>query len=84
MMMYSKESLTGQINTEWVDDLKDIIKRMNERYSDVPYTDEQLYKKYGNPYDVSQDVLLPGTRVRIALDEPRDILGKTSRTISFK
>ena len=39
---YSKESLTGQINTEWVDDLKDIIKRMNERYSHKPYTDEQL------------------------------------------
>ena len=76
MMMYSKESLTGQINTEWVDDLKDIIKRMNERYSHKPYTDEQLDEKYGNPYDVSQNVLLLGTRVRVALDEPRDIIGK--------
>ena len=76
MMMYSKESLTGELNREWVDDLKDIIKRMNERYGHNPYTDDELYQKYGDPYDVKQDVLQLGTRVRVALDEPRDITGQ--------
>ena len=75
MMMYSKESLTGSLNTEWVDDLPDIIQRMNERYSHQPYTDDELYKKYGDPLDVSQNILPLHSRVRLALDEPRSITG---------
>ena len=74
MLMYSRESLTGKINREWVDELNDIVKRINERYGHQPFTEEDLLK-HNNPMGISQNVLPIGTRVRVALDEPRDIIG---------
>lgn len=75
MKMYSQELLTGEINRDWVDDLKDIVEKINERYSHDPYTDEELDKKYGDPFEVKQKIIPLGSRVRVALDEPRDITG---------
>jgi hypothetical protein len=72
MLMYSRESLTGKINREWVDDLKGIVKKINERYSHEPYTEEELLK-INNPMEIKQTILPIGTKVRIALDEPKDI-----------
>jgi hypothetical protein len=72
MKMYATESLTGKINRDWVSDLEDIVKRINERYGHKPYTEEELLKM-DNPMEVKQTILPIGTKVRIALDEPRDI-----------
>ena len=74
MLMYSRESLTGTISREWVDDLKDIVKRINERYGHEPFTEKELLER-DNPLNIPQKVLPIGTKVRIALDEPRDIIG---------
>ena len=75
MKMYSQELLTGEINRDWVDDLKDIVEKINERYGHAPYTDDELDKKYGDPFEVIQKIIPLGSRVRVALDEPRDITG---------
>jgi hypothetical protein len=40
--MYAQELLTGQINRDWVKDLKLIINKINEKYSHPPYDDEEL------------------------------------------
>ena len=47
------------------------IKKINEKYSHKPYTDEQLYKKFDPVKNLKQDLIPLGTNVRIALDEPR-------------
>ena len=71
MRMFSQEILTGKPSTEWVDDLPFFIKKINEKYSHKPYTDEQLYKKIDPVKNLKQDLIPLGTNVRIALDEPR-------------
>ena len=73
MRMYAQELLTGQINRDWVKDLKLIIQKINDKYGHPPYNDEELTKKYGSPLNKKQKMLPLGTKVRVALDEPRDI-----------
>jgi hypothetical protein len=72
MRMYAQELLTGQLNRDWVKDLKLIINKINEKYGH-PYDDEELSKKYGSPLNKKQKIIPLGTKVRVALDEPRDI-----------
>jgi hypothetical protein len=73
MRMFSQELLTGDISKEWVDDLPLIVKKMNEKYSHPPYTDEQLLNKFNPWEDLKQEMIPIGTRVRVILDEPRNI-----------
>jgi hypothetical protein len=73
MRMFSQELLTGETSKEWVDDLPLVVERMNEKYSHEPYTDEELLKKFDPWKNLKQNLIPIGTRVRIALDEPRDI-----------
>lgn len=73
MRMFAQELLTGDVSKEWVDDLPAIVERMNRKYSHQAYTDEELFKKF-NPWEnLTQQIIPLGTRVRIMLDEPRDI-----------
>ena len=44
MRMFAQELLTGQINRDWVKDLKLIINKINEKYGHQPYDDEELTK----------------------------------------
>ena len=76
MKMYANELLTGELNREWLDDLPDVINKINERYSHKPFTEEELMKRSRNPLNIKQNIIPIGTRVRVALDEPRDILDK--------
>jgi hypothetical protein len=76
MSMYAQELLTGELNREWLDDLPEIINKINERYSHKPYTEEELAKRSKNPLNTKQEIIPVGTRVRVALDEPRDVTGK--------
>jgi hypothetical protein len=75
MKMHAKELITGKIITEWTKDLPEIVKKINEKYGHKPLDDDDLYKKYGDPWQVKQDILPLGSRVRIQLNEPRDIVG---------
>ena len=73
MRMFSQELLTGETSKEWVEDLPLIVDKMNEKYSHEPYTDEQLFKKFNPWEDLKQNMTPLGTRVRVMLDEPRNI-----------
>ena len=73
MRMFAQELITGVISKEWVQDLPIIIEKMNRKYAHKPYTDTELFKKF-NPWDnLIQHIIPLGTKVRIILDEPRDI-----------
>jgi len=73
--MTEEELQTNEISKSWVDDLPDVIKHINQT------TKKNIPKKNLNPnlkYQCSGnacDVLSQGSKVRVALDEPRDILG---------
>ena len=72
--MVSQELLTGEYSVEWVEDLPVVIKAMNEHYpNQKPKIDNNAL-----PYCEKEtcDILEPGTKVRVVLDEPRDIKGK--------
>lgn len=73
MRMFSQELLTGETSKEWVEDLPLVVEKMNEKYSHEPYTDEELLKKFDPWKNLKQNLIPLGTRVRIILDEPRDI-----------
>ena len=73
MQMYAHELLTGEINREWVGQLRDVVDKINERYSHPPLTDEQLDARFGDPWMQKQKIIPLGTSVRIALEEPRDV-----------
>lgn len=75
MRMFSQELLTGETSREWVEDLPLIVGKMNERYGHDPYTDDELYKRFNPWQDLKQKMIPLGTRVRVMLDEPRDIEG---------
>jgi len=49
MRMFAQELLTGETSKDWVDDLPRIIKKINDKYSHTPYTDEELFEKF-NPW----------------------------------
>jgi hypothetical protein len=74
--MASQELLTGQVSREWVQDLPQLIKILNNkanktkpRVSDADVNGSPTCK--GNPCQ-----LIPiGTKVRVILDIPRDITG---------
>jgi hypothetical protein len=75
MKMHAQELLTGKLNLSWVKDLPDIITKINEKYGHKPLDDNDLYKKYGDPWQTTQHLLPIGTRVRVQLNQPRDIVG---------
>jgi hypothetical protein len=75
MKMHAQELLTGKLNLSWVKDLPDIIKKINEKYGHKPLDDDDLYKKHGDPWEQKQILLPINTRVRVQLNEPRDIVG---------
>jgi hypothetical protein len=75
MRMHAQELLTGKLITNWTKDLSDIIRKINEKFGHKPYTDDDLYKMHGDPWQQKQILLPIGTRVRIQLNEPRDIVG---------
>lgn len=73
MRMFSQELLTGVESKEWVDDLPHIVSKINEKYSHPPFTDEQLYKRFNPVKKLKQELIPLGTKVRVMLDEPRNI-----------
>ena len=75
MKMHAKELITGKLITDWTKDLSDIVKKINDKFGHKPFTDDDLYKIHGDPWQQKQIILPIGTRVRIQLNEPRDIVG---------
>lgn len=73
MQMYAHELLTGEINREWVGQLRAVVDKINERFAHEPYTDEQLDARFGDPWKQKQEIIPLGTKVRVALEEPRDV-----------
>lgn len=76
MRMFAVELLTGEENKEWVDDLKDIIDQMNNKYYHEPLTSEELIKKFSPWNKVKQKLIPIGTKVRVKLDQPKNITDK--------
>lgn len=68
--MYEKEIETGKINTEWVDNLKHIIKLIN----DNSFKPKQTASKSPVCEGDSCKLLEIGTNVRIILDAPKEYL----------
>lgn len=71
--MTAQELVTGHPSTEWVDDLSEIIAEMNKHYT-------KLNKKVKLPDKPVCEgdacrLLAEGTKVRVALDAPVDVLG---------
>lgn len=69
--MTEEELLTGHPSTQWTDDLKDVLKKMNTKEK------KRKPKKLQNDYQCQGDVctlLSEGTKVRVALDAPIDVI----------
>jgi len=67
--MTAQELLTGQKSTEWVDDLPELVKVINENLpppTTPPKADNILFTKY------SGNMIPVNTRVRIILEHPQD------------
>ena len=72
MRQFAESTITQKETTHWVKYLPEIIKYVNERYHHEPYTDEDLFKKYGNPLEEKAAIIPMGTKVRLMLTEPKD------------
>ena len=67
--MASQELITGQVSKEWVDDIKPLIKLLNERKK-KPLVKEISPDPIANEY--TGNLLKIGTKVRLLLDKPID------------
>lgn len=68
--MTEEELLTGEVSTAWIDYLPEAIKIINDHTKKHPIKKRKLSEKY-----IKQDLLVQGTKVRVALNEPRDTFG---------
>ena len=68
--MSAQEILTGEPSREWVEDLPIIVEALNRRWKRKPPPIPEGLPK------ITSDLLMEGTRVRVALDEPRGVLGE--------
>ena len=79
--MAEQELLTNEVSTEWVDDLKPMVKSINDKIEKKRINDEikakkQTNKKPKDDYQCSGDtcyLLSEGDKVRVALDYPRNV-----------
>ena len=73
MRMTAEELLNNEQSTEWKEDLPVIIKALNEEREHEADTEHE----YGDPeVNPNEELLAPGTKVRIQLDKPRELLGQ--------
>ena len=72
MRQHAESMITQKETTHWVKYFPDLIKAVNTRFSHKPLTENDLYKKYGDPWKEPQTILPMGTRVRVQLTEPKD------------
>ena len=71
--MYAQEMLTGEVDTQWVEDLPTMIKALNKKAANrrIPKPPEEPVCK-GDSCNLLQE----GMKVRVALDEPREYLSQ--------
>lgn len=69
--MTAQELLTGETSTQWTDDLPAVIKKLNEKKSIKKKP--KLTGEYRCEGDAC-NILPEGTKVRVALDAPRDVV----------
>jgi hypothetical protein len=50
MRQFAESMITHKETVHWVKLFPDLILYVNERFHHKPYTDDQLYKKYGDPW----------------------------------
>lgn len=77
----AEELLTGETSRQWVDDLPEILKKMNTKAS------KRKPIKLKNEYQCEGDActLLPeGTKVRVALEAPRDVANNKKLNGKFR
>ena len=73
MRMTAEELLNNEKSVEWIQDLPVVIKALNEEREH----EADVNHKYGDPIvsKGDEDLLEAGTKVRIMLDKPRELLG---------
>ena len=72
MRQHAESMITQKETTHWVKYFPDLIKAVNTRFSHKPLTENDVYKKYGDPWKEPQTILPMGTRVRVQFTEPKD------------
>lgn len=79
--MTEQELLTGETSREWVEDLPNVIKKMNDvtKKHKLPQPTDN-YKCQGD----ACNILEQGTQVRIALDKPIDVVSGKRLNGSFR
>ena len=80
MRMTGQELITGETSRDWVDDLPDVIKTINENVK------KQKNPKLTNRLNINKNTVMLdiGTKVRVALDKPRDVLGFRENGYNFR
>ena len=76
--MASQELLTGQVSREWVADLPELIKIINDHIEETTKVNEAKLEKHPLKDDPvckgdSCTLLTEGDKVRVQLDEPKDV-----------
>jgi hypothetical protein len=77
--MAAQELLTGEPSCEWVEDLPIMVRILNRRWQRKPPKQCQDLPKLGpilKSEQGSSPLILEGTKVRVALDEPQGINGE--------
>ena len=72
MRQFAESMITQKETVHWVKFLPELMKYINERFHHDPYTDEDLYKKFGDPWQEKTQIIPVGTKVRVMLTEPKD------------
>jgi len=72
MRQFAESMITQKETRHWVKYFPDLIKAVNDRFHHKPLTDNDLFKKYGDPWQEKQEILKLNTEVRIQLTEPKD------------
>ena len=72
MRQFAESMITQKETRHWVHFFHELIKHVNERFHHDPYNDEDLFKKFGDPWKETQHILPLNTVVRVVLTEPKD------------
>jgi len=80
MRMVAQELITGEPSLDWVEDLPNVIKTINDNLK------LQKKPKLSNRLHVDKNTIMLsiGTKVRVALDKPKNVLGYRESGYNFR
>ena len=85
MRMYEIEEATGQVNSEWVEFLPQVVKEINKYLSHKAMNiDASEKKNLSKASGVAREILPIGTKVRVQLDNPIENITNKKLTGKFR